>query len=91
MKLFAGLTLSLVGAAASADTLFPMPSVPDVTDADGWTIGLGAGLEYEAEYDGSDEYGIEVEPAFIMQRRQGNQVWFLEGQELGWRGRVDDL
>lgn len=91
MKLFIGLTLSLAAALASAETLFPMPSVPDVTDGDGWTIGLGAGLEYEAEYDGSDEYGTEVEPAFIVQRRMDNHVWFLEGQELGWRGRFDDL
>ena len=91
MKFIIGLSLSLAGALASAETLFPMPSVPDVTDGDGWTIGIGAGLEYEAEYDGSDEYGTEFEPAFIVQRRQGNHLWFLEGQELGWRGRVDDL
>ena len=91
MKLFAGLTLALLGAVASAETLFPMPSVPDVTDDDGWTFGIGAGVEYEAEYDGSDDYGIEAEPVFVVQRRQGNQVWFLEGQELGWRGRVDDV
>jgi len=91
MKLFAGLILALLGAVASAETLFPMPSVPDVTDGDGWTFGIGAGVEYEAEYDGSDDYGIEAEPVFVVQRRQGNQVWFLEGQELGWRGRVDDV
>jgi outer membrane scaffolding protein for murein synthesis (MipA/OmpV family) len=67
-----------------------MPSVPDVTDGDGLAIALGAGVEYEAEYDGSDEYGAEVEPAFIAQWRRGDQVWFLEGQELGWRGRLAD-
>lgn len=40
---------------AHADTLFTMPSVPDVTDSDGWAVAVGAGLEYESEYDGSDE------------------------------------
>ncbi len=91
MKIVAGLTLTLFGAMASAETLFPMPSVPDVSDADGWAIGLGAGFEYEAEYDGSDDYGVEAEPAVIVQYRQGNQMWFLEGQELGWRSRRDDV
>ena len=84
-------TLFLIGGAASAETLFPMPSVPDITAGDGWAFALGAGAEYEAEYDGSDEYGIEAEPGFIIQRRSGNQMWFLEGQELGWRGRINDV
>lgn len=91
MKILAGLTLTLIGAMASAETLSPLPSVPDVTDDDGWGIGLGAGFEYEAEYDGSDDYGIEVEPVLIVQYRQGDRMWFLEGQELGWRGRLDDV
>lgn len=91
MRALIPITLALFAGAASAETLFPMPSVPDVTDADGWTFALGAGLEYEAEYDGSDEYGTEVEPAFIIQKRNGDSMWFLEGQELGWRGRMNDL
>jgi outer membrane protein len=91
MKALIPFALVLAGACASAETLFPMPSVPDVTDADGWTIALGAGVEYEAEYDGSDDYGAEAEPAFIVQKRSADHVWFLEGQELGWRGRLDDL
>lgn len=91
MKRLAGLTLTLLTTMASAETLFPMPSVPDVSDEDGWAIGLGIGFEYEAEYDGSDDYGVEAEPAVIVQYRQGNQVWFLEGQELGWRSRLDDV
>ena len=80
----------LLAATAGAETLFPMPSVPDVTSGDGWTIALGAGTEYEAEYDGSDDYGTEFEPSAIIQKRNGNQIWFLEGQELGWRGLVND-
>ena len=90
MKTLTAVALTLIGTIARADTLFPMPSVPDVTDDDGWTIGVGAGFEYEAEYDGSDDYGIEAEPVLIVQRRNGNGMWFLEGQELGWRSRIDD-
>ncbi len=75
----------------AADTLFPLPSVPDVTDGDGLTIAVGAGIEYEAEYDGSDDYGAEFEPAAIIQWRRGDHVWFLEGAELGWRSRMADL
>jgi outer membrane scaffolding protein for murein synthesis (MipA/OmpV family) len=73
-----------------ADTLFPMPSVPDLTDGDGWTFAAGAGVEYGAEYDGSDEYGAEFEPAFAIQRRSGKGMWFFEEQELGWRGFLND-
>ncbi len=85
------LVLLLAGCSASANTLFPTPSVPDITNGDGWTIGVGAGFEYESEYDGSDDYGVEVEPSFIVQKRQGRHMWFLEGQELGWRGRLNGL
>ncbi|MEO1034845.1 MAG: MipA/OmpV family protein [Pseudomonadota bacterium] len=79
----------LLNVPASADALFPSPSVPNVARSDGWVFALGAGNEYEAEYDGSDDYGVELEPVFAVQRRNGNSVWFLEGQELGWRSRVD--
>lgn len=77
--------------AAVADTLLPMPSVPDITDDDGWAFALGAGLEYEAEYDGSDEYGTEFEPSVILQKRFGEQMLFVEGQEVGWRRAYDSL
>jgi outer membrane protein len=85
------LTAILIGAPALGETLFPMPSVPDVTAEDGWTLGLGAGFEYEAEYDGSDDYGVGLEPALILQYRRDNSIWFFEGQELGWRGRANDV
>lgn len=89
-KFTTALTLALLTSAVHADPLFPMASVPDVTDGDGWVIALGAGLEYEAEYDGSDDYGAEPEPGFIAQYRRGNTTLFFEGQELGWRRRVAD-
>ena len=91
MKGLIPLTLVLLGGVANAETLFPMPSVPDVTDGDGWAFALGVEVEYEAEYDGSDDYGTEAEPGFIVQKRNGDSMWFLEGQELGWRGRLNDL
>lgn len=91
MKSLPLLILILLAGVADAETLFPMPSVPDVTDGNGWALALGAEIEYEAEYDGSDDYGTEVEPGFIIQKRNGDSMWFLEGQELGWRGRVDNL
>ena len=91
MKGLIPLTFVLFGGAANAEPLFPMPSVPDVTDSNDWAFAIGAEVEYGAEYDGSDEYGIEVEPGFVIQRRNGDSMWFFEGQELGWRGRANDL
>ncbi len=91
MKTLTTALLLLLGLPAVAAPLFPMASVPDITDGDGWRIVLGAGFEYGTEYDGSDDYSVEAEPGVIVQKRDGNQVWFLEGQELGWRGRVNDV
>lgn len=68
--------------------LVPLPSVLDFTRGGGWGVALGAGLEYEAAYDGSDEYELEIEPAGAVQWRRGDQVLFWEGFELGWRGLV---
>lgn len=72
---------------ASADqVLVPLPSIPDFTAGDGWGVALGAAVEYEAAYDGSDEYEFEVEPAGAVQWRSGDHQFFWEGMELGWRG-----
>ena len=74
--------------AADADTrpLVPLPSVFDVTRGGGWGVALGLGVEYEAAYDGSDEYDVELDPAGAIQWRRGNHLLFWEGTELGWRG-----
>ncbi len=88
--LLATLLAAIPGATAIADALVPSPSVPNIARADGWVFTLGAGAEYEAEYDGSDQYSVELEPVLGFQKRSGNTVWFLEGQELGWRSRVRD-
>ena len=67
--------------------LVPLPSVDDFTRGnDGWGFGLGFGVEYESAYEGSDEFGFEVEPAGAVQWRRGNDVFFWAGYALGWRG-----
>jgi outer membrane scaffolding protein for murein synthesis (MipA/OmpV family) len=75
---------------AAGSVLVPSPSVTDFTRGDGWGVGLGVGVEYEAAYDGSDEYELEVEPAGAVQWRAGDNLFFWEGMELGWRGLVSD-
>jgi MipA family protein len=67
--------------------LVPLPSVDDFTRGDdGWGFGLGFGVEYESAYEGSDEFGFEVEPAGAIQWRNGDDVFYWAGQALGWRG-----
>jgi MipA family protein len=67
--------------------LVPLPSVDDFTRGkDGWGFGLGLGVEYESAYEGSDEFGFEVEPAGAIQWRNGDDVFYWAGQALGWRG-----
>lgn len=82
------LGLGLSSGYAVAAPLVPLPSVPDYTRGAGWGLALGVGVEYEAAYDGSDEYEFEVEPAGAVQWRRGNHLLFWEGMELGWRGRL---
>lgn len=67
--------------------LVPLPSVDDFTRGqDGWGFGIGLGVEYESAYEGSDEFGFEVEPAGGVQWRQGDDVFYWAGESLGWRG-----
>lgn len=67
--------------------LVPLPSVDDFTRGqDGWGFGLGLGVEYESAYEGSDEFGFELEPAGAIQWRRGNDVFYWAGEALGWRG-----
>ena len=63
-----------------------MPSVDDFTRGnDGWAFALGAGIEYETAYEGSDEFGFEVQPAGALQWRSGNNIFYFAGEALGWR------
>ena len=67
--------------------LAPLPSVEDFTRGnDGWAFGLGLAVEYEAAYEGSDEYDFEVDPAGAVQWRNGDDIFFWAGEALGWRG-----
>jgi outer membrane scaffolding protein for murein synthesis (MipA/OmpV family) len=71
--------------------LVPLPSVEDFTKGnDGWSFGLGLGVEYESAYEGSDEFGFEVDPAGAVQWRNGNDIFFWAGEALGWRGLRSD-
>jgi MipA family protein len=68
-------------------SLVPLPSVEDFSKGkDGWSFGLGLSIEYESAYEGSDEFGFEVDPAGAVQWRKGNDVFFWAGEALGWRG-----
>ncbi|MEN9773297.1 MAG: hypothetical protein RL322_367 [Pseudomonadota bacterium] len=72
--------------------LVPLPSVDDFTRGnDGWGFGIGLGIEYESAYEGSDEFGFEIEPAGGIQWRKGNDVFFWAGEALGWRGLRSNL
>ncbi|MEM7394203.1 MAG: MipA/OmpV family protein, partial [Verrucomicrobiota bacterium] len=53
-------------------------------------VALGVGVEYEGDYEGSDNYGIEFDPNGAIQYRFGNQMISLEGVELAYRNRVSD-
>jgi MipA family protein len=67
--------------------LVPLPSVDDFTRGnDGWGFGIGAGIEYESAYEGSDEFGFEIDPAGGIQWRKGDDVFYWAGEALGWRG-----
>lgn len=72
--------------------LAPLPSLLDFTKGeDGWAFGLGLGIEYEAAYEGSDEYDFEIEPAGAVQWRRGEDIFFFAGEALGWRGLRSDV
>lgn len=100
MKKFTGLlalalipTLLLQPAIAQEErtALVPLPSLDDFTRGqDGWAFGLGLGIEYETAYEGSDEFGFEVDPAGAVQWRRGNDIFFFAGEAFGWRGLRSD-
>lgn len=80
-----------LAAEPTTEALVPLPSILDFTDGDGWGIALGVSAEYESAYDGADETELEVEPAGAVQYRKGDHLFFWEGTELGWRGRLADV
>lgn len=82
---------SALAAEPTTEALVPLPSILDFTDGDGWDVALGASVEYENAYDGADETELEVEPAGAVHYRKGDHLFFWEGMELGWRGRLADV
>lgn len=72
--------------------LVPLPSVGDFTlGENGWAFALGAGIEYESAYEGSDEFGFELEPAGAIQWRNDDDIFYFAGEALGWRGLRNDV
>lgn len=71
--------------------LVPLPSLDDFTRGkDGWAFGLGGGIEYESAYEGSDEFGFEIDPAGAVQWRRGDDIFYFAGEAFGWRGLRND-
>lgn len=76
---------------ATDQALVPLPSILDYSLGSGVGVALGGGVEFESAYDGADETELEVEPVGAIHYRTGDQLWFWEGVELGWRGRLADV
>lgn len=87
LVLMHGLFFQTAFAQNERTALVPLPSVDDFTRGeDGWALGLGLGIEYETAYEGSDEFGVELDPAGALQWRRGDDIFFWAGEALGWRG-----
>ena len=86
--LFMQSALSHAASLQSENTaLVPLPSLDDFTKGqNGWAIGLGLGVEYESAYEGSDEFGLEADPAGAVQWRSGDDIFYWAGEAIGWRG-----
>ena len=71
--------------------LVPLPSVADFTRGEnGWAFGLGLAVEYESAYEGSDEFGFEMQPAGAVQWRDGDNLYYFAGEAIGWRSLLND-
>ncbi|PTC00142.1 MipA/OmpV family protein, partial [Thalassospira xiamenensis] len=82
-----GLAVPAALAQDEQTALVPLPSIDDFSKGEnGWSFGLGLGVEYETAYEGSDEFGLEIQPAGGVQWRNGNDVFYFAGEALGWRG-----
>ena len=84
--------LATASAEGKNNALVPLASVDDFSKGkDGWSFALGLGVEYETAYEGSDEFGLEVEPAGGLQWRDGENIYFFAGEAIGWRGVQQDI
>ena len=87
MKRFVVLLLamlcSLYDTATAQDqkiALVPLPSIEDFSRGkDGWSFGVGLGVEYETAYEGSDEFEFELDKTkseFISEFDRGEPFSF---------------
>jgi outer membrane scaffolding protein for murein synthesis (MipA/OmpV family) len=83
-------TIAVPVLAQDEQALVPLPSILDFSQGAGFAAALGVSAEFETAYDGADETELEVEPAGAVHYRRGNHLFFWEGNELGWRGRLAD-
>jgi outer membrane scaffolding protein for murein synthesis (MipA/OmpV family) len=84
--LMSALLLQVASAESQKTAVLPFPSVDDFTRGnDGFSFGLGLGVEYESAYEGSDEFGFEANPAGAVQWRRGKDIFYFAGEALGWR------
>ncbi|WP_372627916.1 hypothetical protein [Arsukibacterium sp.] len=75
MIVLKGFLVSSAFAQDSKTALVPLPSVDDFSRGeDGWGAGLGLGVEYETAYEGSDEFGVEIQPAGAVQWRSNYEA-----------------
>ncbi|MFC6439045.1 MipA/OmpV family protein [Bowmanella sp. JS7-9] len=87
-----GLSFQPAMAQQESAALVPLPSLDDFSKGkDGWAFGLGLGVEYETAYEGSDEFGFELQPAGAVQWRSGDNIFYFAGEAFGWRGLRDDV
>jgi outer membrane protein len=90
--LLAGLSVGIANTAvcqelnSRKDPLVPLPSIFDFTEGGGWGFAIGASIDGENAYDGSDEYEIGLEPAGVVQYRHNDAIFFWEGTEIGVKG-----
>ena len=85
-------TLHTVAAQTTKSALVPLPSVDDFTKGEnGWAFGLGLGVEYETAYEGSDEFGLELQPAGAVQWRSEEHIFYFAGEAFGWRSVQSDI
>lgn len=90
-SLIHALSLQAASAQEEKSALVPLPSLDDFTRGeDGWSFGLGLGVEYESAYEGSDEFEVEPQPAGAVQWRRGDDIFYFAGEALGWRGLRSD-
>ncbi|MEQ3647935.1 MAG: MipA/OmpV family protein, partial [Alteromonas sp.] len=75
------LIFQLASAQENNAALVPLPSLDDFTKGeDGWSFVLGLGIEYETAYEGSDEFGLELQPAGAVQWRSGDNIFYFAGE-----------